>query len=230
MTTEAQRPEDTGGPLAFLRTLRRRILVVIACLVVVPGAAFAYSITQQKQYSATASLLFRDPQLDQKLFGSTVFSPSSDPAREAATNVKLVSLGTVADRTSRALKGELSASQIYSEISVSPDGQSDLASITATDPDPKRAARLANTFADQYINFRRDADRSKISSAQALVAQQLKSLSSTEQASAQGVALKQRSEQLRILAALQTGNAELVQTASAPSSPSSPKVARNTVL
>jgi receptor protein-tyrosine kinase len=230
MTTEAQRPEDIAGPLAFVRTLRRRIVVLVACLVVVPGAAFVYSITQQKQYSATASLLFRDPQLDQKFSGSTIFTPSSDPAREAATNVKLVSLGTVADRTSKALKGELTASQIYSEISVSPDGQSDLASITATDPDPKRAARLANTFAEQYINFRRDADRSKVASAQALIAQQLKALSSTEKASAQGVALRQRSEQLKILAALQTGNAELVQTASAPSSPSSPKVFRNTAL
>jgi receptor protein-tyrosine kinase len=230
MTTESQRPEDTGGPLAFLRTLRRRILVVLACLVVVPGAAFVYSITQQKQYSASSALLFRDPQLDQKLFGSTVFSPSSDPAREAATNVKLVSLGTVAARTSRALHGELSPSQINSEISVSPDGQSDVASITATDPNPSVAAKLANTFAEQYINFRRDADRSKISSAQALVAAQLKSLTPAERNTAQGTALAQRSEQLRILAALQTGNAELVQPADIPTSPSSPRVFRNTAL
>src|SRR4051794_18204951 len=198
MTTEAQRPEDIAGPLALVRTLRRRIVVLVACLVVVPGAAFVYSITQQKQYSATASLLFRDPQLDQKLFGSTVFAPSTDPAREAATNAKLASLEVVAARTSKALHGQLAAGEITGKIAVEPAGQSDVVSTTATDHDPVFAARLANLFAAQFIAFRRDADRSKISSAQNLVQQQIGRLTSSERSSAQGTALRQRAEQLQI--------------------------------
>src|SRR3954452_1471854 len=230
MTTEAQRPEDIAGPLAFVRTLRRRIVVLVACLVVVPGAAFVYSITQQKQYSATASLLLRDPQLDQKLFGSTVFAPSSDPAREAATNAKLASLDVGAGRTSKALGGTPAASDITSKISVESAGQSDVVSITATDPQPTFAAKLANTFAQQFIAFRRDADRSKVASAQKLVQAQIDRLTPAEQSGAQGTALRQRSEQLQILAALQTGNAELVQPANPPTSPSSPQPLRNGVL
>src|SRR3954449_7537692 len=116
MAEEALQREEVAAPLAVMRMLRRRIGVVLICALLVPAAALVFSLSQQKQYSATASLLFRDPQLDQKFSGSPIFAPSSDPTREAATNVKLASLGTVADRTSKALKGELTASQIYSEI------------------------------------------------------------------------------------------------------------------
>src|SRR3954466_7427730 len=220
MAEEAQQREDIGAPLAVMRVLRRRIGVVLICALLVPAAALAFSLSQEKQYSASASLLFRDPQLDQKLFGSTVFAPSSDPAREAATNAKLASLEVVAARTSKALGGSPAPSDISSRIRVESAGQSDVVSITATDPKPSFAAKLANTFAQQFIAFRRDADRSKVSSAQQLVQEQLKRLTPIERSGAQGGALRQRSEQLQILAALQTGNAELVQPANTPGAPS----------
>lgn len=89
--------------LAVLRTLRRRWGVVLMCCILVPASAFAFSVTREKQYTASASLLFRDPGFDQKLFGSQVFQPSSDPAREAVTNLKLASLHVVAKRTAKRL-------------------------------------------------------------------------------------------------------------------------------
>jgi succinoglycan biosynthesis transport protein ExoP len=230
MADEAQHGQETAPLLQVLQTLRRRIGVVLLCLVLVPAAALAISLAQQKVYSASASLLFRDPQLDQKLFGSTVFSTPTDPAREAATNAKLASLDVVGARTAKAIGGRLSPAEVSSKIAVAPAGQSDVVTITASDPDPRFAAKLANTFAQQFIAFRRDADRSKIASAQRLVDQQIGRLTPAERAGKQGTALEQRGEQLRILAALQTGNAELVQPANAPGSPSSPKTKRNVVL
>jgi succinoglycan biosynthesis transport protein ExoP len=230
MAEEAQQREDTAAPLALMRMLRRRIGVVLICAVLVPAAALAFSLSQEKQYSASASLLFRDPQLDQKFSGSTVFAPSSDPNREAATNAKLASLGVVATRTSKALGGKLPPGEIIGKIVVAPAGQSDVVNITATDHDPAFAAKLANTFAQQFIVFRRDADRSKIAAAQQLVTDQLKRLSSSESTGPQGTALRRGNEQLQILAALQTGNAELVQPADTPGSPSSPQTKRNVIF
>src|SRR3954449_11926229 len=206
MAEEALQREEVAAPLAVMRVLRRRIGVVLICALLVPAAALAFSLSQEKQYSASASLLFRDPQLDQKFSGSTVFAPSSDPNREAATNAKLASLQVVAARTSKALGGKLAPGEIAGKIAVAPAGQSDVVSITATDPDPAFAAKLSNLFAQQFIAFRRDADRSKISSAQQLVAEQIKRLSSSEQNGPQGAALRRGNEQLQILAALQTGN------------------------
>jgi len=196
----------------------------------VPGATVAFALLQQKEYTASARLLFRDPALDQKLFGSTVFQPSTDPAREAATNVALVSLEVVAARTSRTLRRSLTPEQVQGKIQVASTGQSDLASITATDPNPTLAARLANAFAEQFILFRRGADRSKIGSAQRLVETELKRLDPGERSAPAGAALRRQAQQLKVLASLQSGNAELVQPALVPKSASSPKPVRNGII
>jgi receptor protein-tyrosine kinase len=110
-------------------------------------------------------------------------------------------------------------------VTIGSGGLADVVSITATDPKPAFAPRLANTFAEQYIAFRRSADRSKVNDALRLVQRQLR-----DPALAGRRNLQNRAEELRILASLQTGNAELVQRASVPSSPSSPNVFRNTLL
>jgi succinoglycan biosynthesis transport protein ExoP len=213
-----------------LRVLRRRWWLIALCTVLVAGSALGFSLLQSKQYSASAELLFRDAQLDQKLTGSTAVAPSADPAREAATNVKLVSLQVVAQRTARALPGRLSAGAIQSKVSVNAEGQSNVVSVTATDPRPAVAAQLANTFAEQFIQFRRDADRSNIAGAQQLVQSQLDSLTPAERNSASARSLQDRAQQLGVLASLQTGNAELVQPARPPASPSSPRTARNVAI
>ncbi len=220
---------DNSSPAVstLFRVLRRRVAIVAICTLLVPAALLAFSLSREKQYSASASLLFRDPQLDQKLFGSTFLAPSNDPDREAATNVKLVSLEAVANRTESRLRG---VDAVKGKVEVSAEGQSDVVSIMATDPDPKTAAQIANTFAKEYIGFRRDADRAKISEAQQLVSTRLSELPPDQRSKERGTSLRDRSEQLQILASLQTGNAELVERATAPSSASSPKVARNTVL
>jgi succinoglycan biosynthesis transport protein ExoP len=230
MDITAHRSDDASGAFSLLRAVRRRLGIVLLCVVLLPAAALTFSQLEAKQYSASASLLFRDPQLDQKLFGSTVFAPSTDPTREAATNVKLVSLDTVAARTAKRLPGGMTASEVQSKVEVSSEGASDVASIVATDTDPQFAAKLANTFAQEFIAFRREADRSKISSARQLVQQQLNRLDPEQRNGEQGRSLRTQSEQLSILAALQTGNAELVQPASVPTSASSPKPVRNTIL
>ena len=55
-------------------------------------------------------------------------------------------------------------------------------------------------------------------------------LSPADQQSSEGQSLQRQISRLSTLEALQTGNAELVQRATAPASPSSPKTVRNTVL
>ena len=59
-----------------LHAARRRRWILILCLVLTPAAALGVSALQHKEYTAKTFLLFRDPQFDQKLFGST-FVPNS---------------------------------------------------------------------------------------------------------------------------------------------------------
>lgn len=205
-------------------------MFVIGAVVIGAGAAFVLSISQPKIYSASSTLLFRDAQLDQKFFGATVLPPNTDPQRAAATNIGLVSLEAVAARTSRALGGNPSPGSISAAVEVRQKGQADLATVTASDEDPRLAVRLADTFAAEYISFRQEADRAKVRATRDLVRRRLVDMSPALRRAADGRTLQRRAEELQILESLQTGNAELVQSAVLPTSPSSPRVARNVVL
>lgn len=224
--------DSVRAPLQTLVTvMRRQWRLMLLCVVLVPATSLAFSLTQDERYTGSALLLFRDPALDDKLFGSSFFPVAEDPARQAATNVRLVSLTAVAERTAAALNRQgLSAGQISQSVSVSQEGESDVVEIEAEAGDPQLAADIANTFATEYIGFRTEADRARIREAQALLDAQIAELSPTEQAGPEGQRLREGSQELEVLSSLQTGNAELVQEASAPASPSSPKTRRNVVL
>src|SRR5207245_1263674 len=129
-------------------------------------------------------------------------------------------------------------------VSATSEGQSDVVAVKATDTNPRRAATVANTYAEQFLDFRRNADRAKVHEAQRVVEheladvrgkgpipggnatlspQQLDRLRQIRQ-------LRARANQLALLSSLQTGGAELAERARVPSSPSSPKTTRNVVL
>lgn len=209
---------------------RRNLLLLLVCFAVVPAAALVYSLLQTKQYTASASLLFGATSLDQKLSQSGL-SSETDPERAAATNLKLVSLDRISVLTSEAIdESGVTPSTVSESVSVNPEGESDLISVDATDESPQFATRLANTFAHQYVAFRREIDRAKVAKAQALIEARIDELSPSERVSEAGDDLARRQRQLEVLSALQTGDAELVQPATVPSSPSSPKTSRNVAL
>ncbi len=210
--------------------MSRRRLAVIATFVVVLGLTAAFTFAQRTQYSASAELYFRDPGLDQKLFGTSSFVPqSNNPTEVADTNVSLVSLPAVRQRAAHALG--LPVSVLNNDLTQSQVQQSDIVKVTATDPSANQAARIANALAQQFIAFRREADRSTLTQAEGLVKAQLANLvADNQQGSANYHSLQARAEQLQILAALQTGNAELVQAATVPTAPSKPKKQQNLIL
>lgn len=223
---DSNRSADLERVIAILR---RRAGLILLCLVVTTVAAVGFSLLQQKQYSASASLLFRNPGFAEDLFGSGAAATVPSPTREAATNAKLVGLHVVAERTARRLRG-LSSEEISGMVSVASEGEAELVSVTATSPDPAQAKRVANEFARQFIAFRAGADKSRLLQAKQLAEGEFRRLSPRQQTEARGQALSRGAEKLGILASLQTGNAELVQPAGLPTSPSSPKPRRNGIL
>jgi capsular exopolysaccharide synthesis family protein len=221
------RKSDLEGVVS---TLRRRAGLIVLCLVVTTAVAVGFSLLQEKQYSASAALLFRDPGFAQDLFGSSATPPNTDPTRDAATNEKLVGLDVVAARTAAVLKGGLDSEDVSDKIEVAPAGLSDVVTVTATDHSPAQARRIANTFARQFIQVRAQADKSKLLQAQRLAESEFERLSEAEQEGVRGESLSRAAEKLGVLASLQTGNAELVQPAELPTSPSSPKPLRNGLI
>ena len=64
---------STVSPFELLSVLWRRRLVVIVTIVASVAIATALSLHTEKQYSASAQLLFRDPGFAQALFGNNLF-------------------------------------------------------------------------------------------------------------------------------------------------------------
>jgi polysaccharide biosynthesis transport protein len=145
--------------------------------------------------------------------------------------LRLVSLDSLAARTARKLdEPGFGREDVSAAVEVAADGPSDVVTVEATDRDPRFAAELANTYAREYIAFRREADRAKVHEAQALVQRRLDAMTPEERESGSGQELEDSARQLELLAALQTGNAELVQSARPPTSASSPKPVRSVAL
>lgn len=220
-------PGDDDALEQAVRILRRRRLVVLQALILVPLIALALSLAQDEQYTATSTLLFREA--PQGLLGEAGDSGFVDPSREAATNDELVGLPVVAERAAERLDG-VTGEQVLASVSVDSGGEADIAEISATTDSPELAARMADSYARAYIEFRREADRAQIQQAIDLVEASIAALSPADAAGEQGQVLQGRLDQLELTQALQTGRAELVQTADPPASPSSPKTRRNVAL
>lgn len=216
----------------LVTALRRRTWIIVVVALAALVASIAASSSATKKYTASASLLFRNQGFDETIFGSTAFTPSNDPARDAATNARLVALGIAQGRVQERVGKQLDISPeaVASQVSVSQEGLADLVTVNATTPDREGAAKLANAFAKQFIAFRREADRSRVDQALTLIRGRIAAQTPVESASANGRELRSREQQLATLGALQTGNAELAQPASVPAHPSSPRPVRSAAL
>jgi succinoglycan biosynthesis transport protein ExoP len=215
---------------ATVRAIRRRLPIVLACLVVVPSAAVAISLLQDKEYTATATVLFRQPKLDEVVAGGAVFADLVDDNRFAVTNLRLISLDVVAERTAKRLGSPLDGDEVSESVDTSPKGQSDLATVSATGPSPGAAARLANTYATVYISMREEADHALIRQNVRVLQRQLDALPEDQSTAEKGAVLRDRLEKLQLLDQVKLGGIQLVQPAREPSGPSAPKPVRNALI
>lgn len=202
-----------------LTSARRNWVLLLICVLLVPAAALFYSLLQTTEYTAEATVLFTDDVSE------------TDPERVAATILQLGSLEQVSAQTATTLSQTgYDATEIGEKVEAEPAGMSDLIGISATDPDPVTAALIANEFAEQFIVFRRNANRERILESRALVQAEIEQLSPEEQESPAGQALAERWRELGVRAAVETGDAQVVQEATLPDSPSSPKTKLNIAL
>ena len=212
-----------------LGVLRRRAPWILLCFVLVAAASYGFSKHETKKYTATASLVFNNNQQAQQVAGLPTASSSSSQAQQN-TNLKLVQLGDMAAKTAASLGQGLTKTKVTGDLSVSAQGESNIVDVAATATSPALAASIANTYSEQFVSEQQSSNHAYYASALALVNKQLAALSRKERSSTAGLALQDRAQSLGVLAELRNGNVQIAQAASVPTSPSSPKVSRNTAL
>ena len=210
---------------------RRRLPLVVLCVVVVAGAAFGFSRRETKKYTASASLVFSSNSLSQQIAGLSASGTSSSSLLvQQADDLELVKGGNVAAKTASLVGHGLTAESVSGSVEVVAQGESGVIDISASSASPVLAAAIANTYAKQFVDEQQSANSQYFKSALTLVRKQLAALSPRQRTGTDGLQLQNRVQTLSLLAELHYGNVQTAQQAFAPTSPSSPKTSRNTAL
>jgi tyrosine-protein kinase len=213
-----------------LGALRRRAPLILLCVVLAAGAALGLSEHQTKKYTATASLVFGNNQLSQQIAGVSAGSASNNILVQQANNRELVRLGDMAAKTAAQLGHGLTAEKVAAELSISGEGESDVVDVSSETSSPTLAAAIANTYVKQFVAEQQSANSNYYKSALALVRKQLSTLTPRQRVGPDGLQLQNRLQTLSLLTALDYGNVLVAQEALVPTSPTSPKTSRNTLL
>ena len=207
----------------YLRVLRRRKWWLIGCAGVALAGAIAYSFSATKQYSATAQILVQ-PQngtLPLTTPGQTI-TPT-----DVSTELQLLKSAPVVN----AVKKQLHLTQL--NVAGAEQGQTNVISVTATNEDPRQAARVANAYATEFVKFETFVALKSLTTAELqlqtqinAIEQELFSTAGTPQGAAlatQEAVLKEQYAEYQVVGTQTTGGVTVVSSAEVPKAPSSPK-------
>jgi capsular exopolysaccharide synthesis family protein len=230
--SEDFQPVDRISFGSLFAVVRRRWYVILLCTLLVPALTYYVTSSKPKQYEATAQLLFGPLAADRGV-GDVPSTPvDADSDREAATRRDLVKLPAIAEATARALGGSVSAGYVASHVEASDPGTgSNVTAVQATGENPVQTARVANTYAEQFVVSRRENRRQELLAARDVIVKQIQATSgNTEAARDARRDLRQQAQDLQVAAALPGGNVRVLQRAEVPGAPFAPKPVRNTII
>ena len=221
----------------FLALVRARWWLLAATMLVAATFALGTSLTQPDRFQASAELLFGRTTAAETVAGGA--NDTVAPPQQAATNLALASLDTVAVRVKQRFSGRATVDDLKGSVDVTSKGNSDLVTVTAERSTPTGAALVANAFADQIVALRRETAQAEVGRA---IDAMNETLRQREAAGAGGSAgqpgsnpdeirsLSDRIAQLEVLKELQTGDVQVVQRATPPRERSSPKPVRYAIV
>ena len=214
----------------FLALVSARRRMIAGMAIGAAALALIASLTQTKEYRAGADLWFAVPTPAEALVpGAT--DPVVRPEREAATNLALASLDTVAARVKARFGGRATVKELRDAVSIEPQGESDVVTVSARSGSPAQAARVANAFAAEIVALRREAARADVQGAIDAIAAAIAARATTvRRPNARTLDLQSRLAALELAKALESGSVRLVERATPPRHASSPRPGRNAAL
>jgi capsular exopolysaccharide synthesis family protein len=232
----------------LLRLLRRRWKLVAGITVVVVAAAVGLTMLRQPIYAAHATMLITSTN------ESDVFNPQQDQYGAAQRRVATESAVVKSSAVAALVKQQLGSAPPVTTTGAS---DADIITITARDSDPARAERVANAYANAYVETKRKQGIDELLAASKQVQDQVNGLQQqinaldrqvqnapADQRDAVSESVSQRrsallseqsgfgqtSDQLQVRLALASGGASLVGPAVVPTAPVEPRPIRTGTL
>jgi len=218
---------------SYAQLVRRRKWWVIAFALLGLAVSLAISFTEAKQYSASAQVLVQ-PSTQTGALGAT---QQPVTPTDVQTMLQLVTSAPV----TAAVRHQLGSAPGVTAAEVA---QTNVISITAVAGSPARAATIANTYANAFVNDQRTTAINSLTQSEAQlkgqiksISQQIKQLHRTPGTGSQQTALinqqavlSEQLTQMQVNSSGETGGLTLVTPAQAPTAPSSPKPTENGAL
>jgi Mrp family chromosome partitioning ATPase/capsular polysaccharide biosynthesis protein len=214
----------------FIAILRARRWLIVGIVVCAAGVALAWSLTQPSRYTANADLLFGHTTNADSIITGGATDTTDIPDRTAATNLALASLDTVAANVKRGFRGSATVQQLKDSVTVAAQGTSDVVTVTAEWDSPTGAAAIANAFAAQIVELRRQTEREGIQRAIDAVTARIPAAPKTPAEATLVDELNTKLADLEALKQSADGNVNVVEQATPPDHRSSPKPLRNAVI
>jgi capsular exopolysaccharide synthesis family protein len=199
--------------------MRRRWKIVVGVVVVIVAVSVYHQSHKPKVYKATSDVTYDASSLSQTALAVTAATP--DPERDGPTDVLVATSLSVAEGVKSQLKLAVPAIELQGDVSAQVAPNANVLQITASASDPETAAKLANAFATQYVNFETNAQLAAIDKTQASLEQQLDALPA---GSSQRATIEASIQRLAPLRAVADSGSQIISPATAPSEPSGASV------
>jgi succinoglycan biosynthesis transport protein ExoP len=241
MNDDFEQPIDLREHLAILRVRKWTVLAVIAVAV---GIALAYSLRQTPLYSAEARVLVKP------ISSNEVYIPPPNLETEA----EILASEPVAELVREDLGVQSPASSLLGGVAVEAVTETEVLVVNYTSADPGFARDAAESFAQSYVDYRRNVVLKELVSAREAIEKQVavaereltgisrdiqraraandRSLQQSLEIERSGLisrlgSLEERLSNIQPEQAVSLGGGEVIETASLPSAPSSPNHVRN---
>jgi tyrosine-protein kinase len=243
-----QHPDHQTDLRDYIRVLRARKFEVLVIALAAFVTAMFFSFRSSPVYEGRAKVLVRPVQNFTSTSVSLPQAPNLDTERE------LILSQAVAQNVRTDLHLPLSLDGLLAKVKVAVVADTEILVLKYDDPDPVMAARVANGFADAYVEFRTSQALDQFQAAAGAVQERIntvrddiasinRSIESANDPTVKGSLQSQRDSLVAQLGVLQqklvdlqaagtalSGAAEVVQRAERPRAPISPQKARDGIL
>ena len=228
----------------YLATLRRHLFLIVGAAAVVVASTLFFSSLGTKVYRASSTILLK-PTLTDTLIDQNGAKSTTD----LATAVRLINSRPVRQLVAKELGSDLPPVRAASA------GGTSVLELSVVSSDPRLAAAVADSYATNFIEFRRQQDIDDLTAVSTKyreqiigIQQQINKINDQiaaagptavpqpaltkrrDELSTQINGLQNQVDQLQLDASLRSGGAQLVSTASIPTAPIGPKASRTTAL
>jgi Mrp family chromosome partitioning ATPase/capsular polysaccharide biosynthesis protein len=206
-----------------IRVLRRRWRIIVLIPLLALAVSLVVSTRSATEYSATAKIVIAPYNAVTVLLSPGSNPTSADPERDLNTEVSEITETPMAHLVQASLRLPESSTDLLNQVSATLEGTTNIVDISALDPNPSRAARIANAFASDYVGFRLSSERAALQQSVASDQVKLASLPVAQRSAAAGRQLQSDISTLQADSDGLTSDAQLSETAAVPTSPAKPK-------